>query len=185
MLETNFGKLRNGNFTLSKLDDMEEIGKQLISHNVQPEVVDFIKHTSLPKGHPKYMSQAEAAKEFLPTLSLYQAQLKAMQAYREFWKQLFFGSELKHYQQLYETRNKKPDGRKRKKDIPIEERAEKETRIQLNRAFRSQEGLRDKGRMSKMNNEKFERYLKNHTKLAYNKILQEIKATETDNLVPA
>ena len=183
MSDVNFGQITKGIFTLEDLDDMRKVEKILIANGIHPEAVAFIRHTSLPKGHPKYMSQAKAAKKCFPTVSTNQTKMKALEAYKEFWRLLFFGTELEHYQQVYEARYKKESkplksGKLRKKiksKFPPEVRAEKETKQQLNRAFRVQEDLGERGRLTQCLKDKFDRYLKEHYDLAYKKIIQEMQ----------
>ena len=121
------GKLSNGNFTLSELEDMNEVIKVMKENDIHPNAAEYIKYTSLPKGHPEYLTQAEAAKKYFPEVSAPTAKVRVLNAYMQFWRVLFFGTELEHYQQLYEARYLKPEHEKKKRGrkhkLPLEERA--------------------------------------------------------------
>jgi hypothetical protein len=166
--------IANGIFTVDILNKEDAFKEKCLNNGVSELALLFLHHTSVPKGHPDYMSETNAMKEFFPNTTIGTARNRAFKAAQRIYMLLFHGQKEEECLTYYKKTHKQPIFWMSRK-TPDEIKAEILTKKQLMRKFRELKGAGIRGRL--INEEKAEAcaFIKEHYNKTFSKILSEIK----------
>ena len=167
--------LADGIFNLEIFNDPKQLKERLLSNGIHPNTLNYIFHTSLPKGHSDHLSDSEAARQFFPDVAPQTAKFRALKGHKTFVRLLLYGKQIDPCAEIWANRHKKAKSELTRPRIPIEMKAKTKTELELRKAFRSQENLGDRGKMKENVKEACDKFVKTHYDEAYVKILEDMK----------
>mgnify|MGYP007123681803 CR=1 FL=1 len=164
--------LAKGSFTANQLADPSAFHKRCVHLGFDEGIINFLYHTSMPKGHPDWMNKSVAHKTFMPEIKyLPTAIIRAQNVQSLILTHLWHGQELEHYAEVY-AKSKLPinKGTRNKLDPKI-----KATRIadkQLKAQFRADNNLGSRGRFIDEVQEKCNQYVEKNIDNLIEEILE-------------
>ena len=167
--------LADGIFNLEIFNDPKQLKERLLSNGIHPNTLNYIFHTSLPKGHSDHLSDSEAARQFFPNVATQTAKFRALKGHKTFVRLLLYGKQIDPCAEIWANRHKKTKSELTRPRIPIEVKAKARTELELRKLFRSKNNLGDRGKMKENVKEACDKYVSDNYDKAFGKILEDMK----------
>jgi len=164
--------LAKGSFTANQLADTSLFHKRLVHLGFEEPMVNFIYHTSMPKGHPDFMNKSVAQKTFMPEIKYLTAITRAQNAQTLILTHLWHGQEIDQYAEDYKKRTPAEKKGTRSRIAP-EVKAKQLAEKQLKAEFRENNKIKNKrGKLPKEFKKEYDEYLKQNLEELSQKILE-------------